>query len=102
VSGNGIMRQKAESINDVWCWDFIHDRDERGRVLRWLVIEDEFTREGLSVEVRRSFKASDVLNVLSELHPRGRARGPLAVAGSAEPRAWLSVVGRGFIKLRRP
>jgi transposase InsO family protein len=67
VSGNGIMRQKAESMNDVWCWDFIHDRDERGRVLRWLVIEDEFTREGLAVEVRRSFKAADVLDVLSEL-----------------------------------
>ena len=67
VSGNGIMRRKAESINDVWCWDFIHDRDERGRVLRWLVIEDEFTREGLAVQVRRSFKAQDVLDVLSEL-----------------------------------
>lgn len=67
VSENGIMRNKAESINDVWCWDFIHDRDESGRVLRWLVIEDEFTREGLAVEVRRSFKATDVLDVVSEL-----------------------------------
>lgn len=67
VSENGIMRKKAKSMNDVWCWDFIHDRDERGRVLRWLVIEDEFTREGLAVEVRRSFKATDVLDVLSEL-----------------------------------
>ena len=67
VSENGIMRRQAESINDVWCWDFIHDCDERGRVLRWLVIEDEFTREGLAVQVRRSFKAQDVLNGLSEL-----------------------------------
>lgn len=67
VSENGIMRRKAETINDVWCWDFIHDRDERGRVLRWLVIEDEFTREGLAVEVRRSFKARDVLDVLAGL-----------------------------------
>jgi len=67
VSENGIMRRKAESINDVWCWDFIHDLDERGRVLRWLVIEDEFTREGLAVAVRRSFKAQDVLDVLSDL-----------------------------------
>ena len=67
VSANGIMRQKAQTINDVWCWDFIHDRDERGRVLRWLVIEDEYTREGLAVQVRRSFKARDVLDVLGEL-----------------------------------
>jgi hypothetical protein len=34
VSENGIMRRRAESIDDVWCWDFIHDRDEHGRVLR--------------------------------------------------------------------
>ena len=67
ISENGIMRRKAETMNDVWCWDFIHDRDERGRVLRWLVIEDEFTREGLAVQVRRSFKAADVLDVLAEL-----------------------------------
>ena len=67
VSENGVVRRKAESMNDVWCWDFVHDRDERGRVLRWLVIEDEYTREGLAVEVRRSFKATDVLDVLSEL-----------------------------------
>lgn len=67
VSENGIMRQKAESMNEVWCWDFIHDRDEHGRALRWLMIEDEFTREGLAVEVRRSFKAQDVLDVLCEL-----------------------------------
>jgi hypothetical protein len=52
------MRRKAESINDVWCWDFIHDRDERGRALRWLVIEDEFTRAGLAVDVRRSWQAT--------------------------------------------
>jgi transposase InsO family protein len=31
------------------------------------VIEDEFTREGLAVEAHRSFKATDVLDVLSEL-----------------------------------
>ena len=67
VSENGITRQKAESFNDVWCWDFIQDRDERGRVLKWLVITDEFTREGLALEVRRSIKAEDVLDVLSEL-----------------------------------
>ena len=28
VSDNGIVRRRAESMNDVWCWDFIHDRDE--------------------------------------------------------------------------
>ena len=67
ISENGITRHRATSINDVWCWDFIHDRDEKGRPLKWLVIEDEFTREGLALEVARSIKAEDVLDVLSQL-----------------------------------
>jgi len=40
---------------------------ERENFRGWLVIEDEFTRDVLAVEVRRSFKATDVLDVLSEL-----------------------------------
>ena len=67
TSANGIQRRKAAGINDVWAWDFVHDRDERGRALRWLVIEDEFTRESLALEVARSMKATDVLDVLAEL-----------------------------------
>ena len=67
VSDNGIARRRAESINDVWCWDFIHDRDEHGRPLRWLIIEDEFTRESLVLEVERGMKVTDVLDVLTEL-----------------------------------
>jgi transposase InsO family protein len=67
IAENGIVRQKASGINDVWCWDFIHDRDERGRPLKWLLIEDEFTREGLAVEVARSLKAGDVIDVLAQV-----------------------------------
>jgi len=75
VSEHGIMRQRAEGMNDVWAWDFIHDVDERGRPLKWLVIEDEFTREGLALEVARSIKAEDVLDELSQLMLiRGRPR----------------------------
>jgi transposase InsO family protein len=67
ISDNGVQRRRATHINDVWCWDFVHDRDERGLPLKWLVIEDEFTREGLALEVARSIKAEDVLDVLSQL-----------------------------------
>jgi transposase InsO family protein len=67
VSANGIVRRRAAGINDVWCWDFIHDRDEKGRPLRWLLIEDEFTREGLALEVERSMKAQDVVEIVSQV-----------------------------------
>lgn len=67
INANGIMRHRSEHINDVWCWDFIHDRDEKGRPLKWLIIEDEFTRESLALEVERSIKACDVIDVLTQL-----------------------------------
>ena len=67
IGENGVVRRRATGINDVWAWDFIHDRDERGRALKWLIIEDEFTREVLALEVARSIKAQDVLDVLSQL-----------------------------------
>ncbi len=64
---NGIVRKPAQHPNHVWCWDFIHDRDEQGRSIRWLSIVDEFTRECLVLDGSRSFKSDDVLDVLTEL-----------------------------------
>lgn len=32
-NANGIVRRRAEHVDYVWAWDFIHDRDERGRRL---------------------------------------------------------------------
>jgi len=67
VTANGIVRQRASCRNDVWCWDFVHDSDERGRPLRWLTVVDEFTRECVALEVARSMTANDVLDILVEL-----------------------------------
>ena len=66
-SENSIVRYRAMHKDHVWCWDFIHDRDERGRPLKWLSIVDEFTRECLALEVARSIRAEDVIEVLREL-----------------------------------
>ena len=66
-AGNGIQRRAASCVDDVWAWDFVHDVDERGRTIRWLMIVDEFTRKSLVLEAARSFKAADVLDLLSEL-----------------------------------
>lgn len=66
-SGNGILRRRAEHKDHVWCVDFIHDRDERDRPLKWLSVVDEFTRECLALEVERSIPAAGVVEVLTEL-----------------------------------
>ncbi len=64
---NGCVRRVARYKDDVWAWDFIHDRDERGRPLKWLSLVDEFTRECLLLEVDRSIKAADVVALVSEV-----------------------------------
>ncbi len=66
-SNNSIVRHRAEHKDHVWCWDFIHDTDERGRPLKWLSLVDEYTRECLALEVARSITASDAIDVLAEV-----------------------------------
>jgi len=66
-SGNGIVRHAATQKDQVWAWDFVHDRTEDGRPLKWLSVVDEYTRECLALEARRSFKSVDVIDVLREL-----------------------------------
>jgi transposase InsO family protein len=66
-SANGIVRHRPEHKDHVWAWDFIHDRDERGRPLKWFALMDEYTRECLALEVERSIKAVDVIDILSQV-----------------------------------
>jgi len=66
-SENGCVRRGAACPDDVWAWDFIHDRDERGRPLKWLSLVDEFTRECLVLEVQRHLTAAEVVDLVSEV-----------------------------------
>ena len=95
-SGNGIVRRASQGKDDVWAWDFIHDRTEDGRALKWLSIVDEHTRECLALEAGRSFASGDVIDVLIELfHVRGVPRhvrsdnGPEFIAKAI--RRWLEM-----------
>lgn len=66
-SSNACDKRAATCHNDVWTWDFIHDRTVDGRQLKFLVILDEFTRECLCLDVGRSITADAVLGVLAGL-----------------------------------
>jgi putative transposase len=94
TSANGIVRHRAADKDQVWAWDFIHDRTEDGRALKWLSVVDEYTRECLALEARRSFRSVDVIDVLRELVlTRGTPRhirsdnGPEFIARAI--RSWL-------------
>jgi putative transposase len=64
---NACHRRRAEHRDHVWCWDFIFDRTTGGSPLKWLSIEDEFTRESLALKVDRGITSEDVIDTLSEL-----------------------------------
>jgi transposase InsO family protein len=66
-SNNGLVRCRPQGKDHVWAWDFIHDRDERGRPLKWLSLIDEYTRECLALEVERAIRAVDVIDVLAQV-----------------------------------
>lgn len=53
--------------NHVWSYDFVFDQTEDGRRLKCLSVVDEFTRQGLTIEVARSLTASDVVRTLEAL-----------------------------------
>lgn len=63
----GSERQRASRPNEVWSYDFVHDRLENGIGLKMLTVLDEFTRQCLGILVARSISASEVVNFLEEL-----------------------------------
>ncbi len=67
-SANSVTNRPSRHINDVWAVDFIHDSTASGGSLKMLVIEDEFTRECLALDVRGGrFGGRQVAETLTEL-----------------------------------
>lgn len=78
--------------------DFVHHRTDDGRAFRTLNILDEFSRECLSIRVKRKLNSTDVIDVLTDLFIlRGvpgyirSDNGPEFVAEAV--RKWIAAVG---------
>ena len=67
TAAGGCVRHRAEHKDHVWAWDFVFDRTENGRSIKWLSIIDEHTRECLALEVNRRMTSEDALDVLRDL-----------------------------------
>jgi transposase InsO family protein len=67
TSANSCDRKPALGPNHVWTYDFIDDRLENGGRIRILSVVDEYTRQCLALDVRRQFRAEDVVEVLRRL-----------------------------------
>jgi putative transposase len=58
---------RATRPGEVWAVDFQFDQTADGRRLKLTNIVDEFTREGLAMNVARSTTAEDLIVILEDL-----------------------------------
>ena len=98
TSENGCARFRPCYKNHIWAWDFIFDRNERGRSLKWLTVIDEFTRECLELLPARHLTSLDVIDrLIAFMNEKGvpayirSDNGPEFIAKTI--RAWLSRAG---------
>lgn len=101
-SDGGCIHHRATHKDHVWAWDFVHDRTLAGTPLKWLTLIDEFTRECLALNVSRSIRSDNLLDVLRALFLRrgipGHIRsdnGPEFIA--KQVRDWLDAAGVGTL-----
>lgn len=100
---NACHLRPSRGKDDVWTWDFIFDRTSDGRSLKWLSLVDEYTRECLALEARRSMTAEDVRIILAEVvasrgGPPCRMRSDNGPEFTAEVvRSWLEETGSGTL-----
>jgi len=66
-SENACTQHRAERRNHVWSCDFVFDRTEDGRRLKFMPVLDEYTRESLALEVERSMTGEDLVDTLPYL-----------------------------------
>jgi putative transposase len=74
-AGGGQVPLQATYPGHVWTYDFIYDACRNGAQLKILTVMDEFTREGLAIEVATSLPSKRVIAVLARLFA---AHGPPA------------------------
>ena len=55
------------AANQVWSYDFVFDRCANGQQLKCLTVTDEFTKEGLAIDVGARIRSPRVIEVLSRL-----------------------------------
>ena len=109
LAAGALVRRRAERPSHGWSDDFGFDRTADGRPVRILAIVDEYTREGLRLDVARRLRSDDGLARLAQLFvERGpppflrSANGPEFTATAV--RDWLHRVGGTtlFIEPGRP
>lgn len=67
LNDGSCVRLRPEYRNHVWSYDFVHCRTDDGKAFRVLNILDEYSRECLTIRVKRKLNSTDVIDALSDL-----------------------------------
>jgi len=67
LADGSCIRLAPTRRNHVWSWDFVFDRTRDGRVLKLMVVIDEFTRRCLAIHVARRIRSKEALEVFADL-----------------------------------
>ena len=67
LNDGSCVRLRPQHRNHVWSYDFLRATTHDGRMLRILVVIDEFTRKCLAIRVARQLSSWDVIEVLADV-----------------------------------
>lgn len=67
VAASRPRPQAPTGPNQVWSYDFVFDRCANGQQLKCLTVTDEFTKQGLAIDVDGRIRSPRVVEVLSRL-----------------------------------
>lgn len=102
-------RKPATAPNQVWAMDFMSDQLFDGRRLRVLTIVDAFTRLSPAVDVRQSYRGSDVVATLervSQLYGKPKTirvdNGPEFISRDLDLWAYMNGVTLDFSRPGKP
>ena len=98
LNDGSCIRLRPAYKNHVWSYDFVHCRTDDGKAFRTLNILDEFSRECLTIRVKRKLNSTDVIDALTDMFilrgPPAYVRsdnGPEFIAQAV--RDWIAAVG---------
>ena len=67
AAGTAAPASADAAPNQVWSYDFVFDHCANGQQLKCLTVTDEFTKEGLAIDVDGRIRSARVIEVLSRL-----------------------------------
>lgn len=70
LSVTRVPLAKATKPNEIWSFDFVFDRSEDKRSLKFLTVVDDFTKKSPGILAKRSIPSSELISFLDSLPNR--------------------------------